>query len=617
MQLLKRQKRTRTPVIAVDPVLPEDMGEESKVHEQSEGLTPTDSPTVEDDAVERVMEQEISEMVSERKREQLESYDYLHRRLYADPETGILYEVQTIVMRKVQKQKVLWAYSTKVESHSSRGESVETDQIQKRLVTGKGGVEELVLKFGSAGGLSQESVLALTANQWLELQRLDDSLASILERIQSDGQGIPCGPGYYLIRQKGVDGALGPLCRLSYNHSHVSHSGVEIVARRRVIQIVVPAGQQRELVEGFHHQLGHPGSRRTMVTMKMKYWFPTIKREVTRCVVVCTHCNERKADNRRAKVPVQNYESVPIPMWRMHADLTGPFPVTPRGVQYILVLKCAFTRFVKTYALVGKNAEYVLKAIDDFMGNFGPVAMLVTDKGTEFCNMLINELSKQLGVRKVNTTAVNPRADGVAENQMRYLKDTLSGYCNRFQDDWDLYLVHIANAYNSTINLATGYTPFYLLFGREMIMPGEESRMMSKEETRTYSKWARKMTEVFLYTWEHVHTSALLNEDRVVTRPVVPLEFHCYELGDWVYLRRVPMRGYKGPKDLERRQTSSKLQMRWTGPYRVVEVHSDVLVSCLVHGKVQVTHAINMKRAAAKREDYAGMRFNANVAFDK
>ena len=31
----------------------------------------------------------------------------------------------------------------------------------------------------------------------------------------------------------------------------------------------------------------------------------------------------------------------------------------------------------------------------------------------------------------------------------------------------------------------------------------------------------------------------------------------------------------------------------------------------------QVTHAINMKRASAKREDYAGMRFNAKVAFDK
>ena len=71
-----------------------------------------------------------------------------------------------------------------------------------------------------------------------------------------------------------------------------------------------------------------------------------------------------------------------------------------------------------------------------------------------------------------------------------------------------------------------------------------------------------------------------------------------------MFLRRVPMRVNLSPKEERRRALGAKLQMRWTGPYRIIQVRSDVLYVCLVHGGERMCHAINMKIASASTKDY-------------
>ena len=67
---------------------------------------------------------------------------------------------------------------------------------------------------------------------------------------------------------------------------------------------------------------------------------------------------------------------------------------------------------------------------------------------------------------KKNTTPANPKADGLAENAVKTVKDILPSITNAFQTDWDLYLPIIQYDYNTTVNATTGYVPYYLLFGR-------------------------------------------------------------------------------------------------------------------------------------------------------
>jgi hypothetical protein len=58
------------------------------------------------------------------------------------------------------------------------------------------------------------------------------------------------------------------------------------------------------------------------------------------------------------------------------------------------------------------------------------------------------------------------------ENHNRTMKDQLYHFVEARQKDWDIYLPTVQLMYNTTVNSATGYTPYYLMFGRECNMPG-------------------------------------------------------------------------------------------------------------------------------------------------
>jgi transposase InsO family protein len=49
--------------------------------------------------------------------------------------------------------------------------------------------------------------------------------------------------------------------------------------------------------------------------------------------------------------------------------------------------------------------------------------MLITDKGTDFVNKQLKHWCKVVGTDKKHTTPANPRADGLAENAVKTVKD--------------------------------------------------------------------------------------------------------------------------------------------------------------------------------------------------
>ena len=71
-------------------------------------------------------------------------------------------------------------------------------------------------------------------------------------------------------------------------------------------------------------------------------------------------------------------------------DLTGPFPKSKNGNKYILVLKCALTKWVEIFALIDKTAESVAECIvEEVICRYGIINVLISDKGGEFCNELM------------------------------------------------------------------------------------------------------------------------------------------------------------------------------------------------------------------------------------
>ena len=67
---------------------------------------------------------------------------------------------------------------------------------------------------------------------------------------------------------------------------------------------------------------------------------------------------------------------------------------------------------------------------------------------------------------------------------------------------WAEHLNHVVHAYNCTKHGATGYSPFFLLFGRHPRLPvdfmfGIEGQINHENHSQYVEKWRRAMTEAY------------------------------------------------------------------------------------------------------------------------
>ena len=76
-----------------------------------------------------------------------------------------------------------------------------------------------------------------------------------------------------------------------------------------------------------------------------------------------------------------------------------------------------------------------------------------------------------LGIHKTRTTPYHPQSDGLVERVNRTIQNVLAAYVSDHQRDWDCHLAQTQLAYNTSQHSSTGYTPHFLLFGREARLP--------------------------------------------------------------------------------------------------------------------------------------------------
>ena len=175
---------------------------------------------------------------------------------------------------------------------------------------------------------------------------------------------------------------------------------------------------------------------------------------------------------------------------------------------------------------------------------------------------------------------------------MRTLKDQLSGFVNEFQNNWDSYLDTIAHIYRTTINDATGITPFEALYGR----PCPNVDLEHLEECHpSLNEYCRNLRRSLLYCWESLSSRVTRNVTIMNRRPMKPLEYVPFNVGDYFMLKRIPRRFFITQREGKNVKLRQSLQMRYTGPFIVTKVINPVLFEATIHGKTKRVHALKMK----------------------
>ena len=276
---------------------------------------------------------------------------------------------------------------------------------------------------------------------------------------------------------------------------------ISFTADTMKILLAVPACLTHTLIKEFHDK-DHVGVNRLVGNLSTLYYWHGMKGQVKKFVRRCVRCGANKAYRGRPRVPIQSYGRSDRPMDRVHWDITGQLPTTLRGHKYILILKCALTGWVEIFGIPNKEAITVAEIlVDEIYCRHGSPRRLVSDRGSEFNNRILEEVCRILRIRKIHTTAYNPRSDGLVENHMGILKDQLRTFTNLEQNNWDDRLAYFAHAYNTTVNTRTGYTPFFLMYGREARAPNEEYFESIKSEYPQWTSYAKQLHDGLQYCW--------------------------------------------------------------------------------------------------------------------
>ena len=142
-----------------------------------------------------------------------------------------------------------------------------------------------------------------------------------------------------------------------------------------------------------------------------------------------------------------------------------------------------FIRFAQCYPTHSKSGKTAAEKIyNDLFLKFGFPEKLHHDQGKEFENQLFNHLEKISGVKHSRTTPFHPMGNAQVGRFNRTLLSVLHTLPEKFKTSWKDHVNKLSYAYNCTRHATTGYSPYYLLFGRSLCLPIDLLFNVSREE---------------------------------------------------------------------------------------------------------------------------------------
>ena len=375
-------------------------------------------------------------------------------------------------------------------------------------------------------------------------------------------------------------------------HSVMKRNWSKFKVRRGVLyresenscQLVLPSCYITQVLEALHDDCGHPGIDKTTTMVKQRFFWPLMTTDISDWVDNCGRCIRFKA--RPELAPLVGIVSTE-PLELVCTDFLK-VDSSSCGTQYILVVTDHFTRFAQAYPTRNMSAKTTAEALLNFCRSYGIPRRLHSDQGANFESNVIRELCNLLNVNKSRTTPFHPMGNGSCERFNRTLINMLGTLTIGKKKHWPKHLGMLVLSYNATPHDSTGFSPFFLFFGRQPQLPidnifGRTFKTQTAEETRAALEWA----------WLKAAESDKKSKDKSAKYYNKKVRGAVLEPGDLVLVKECT---FEGPH---------KIQDKWSSDtYTVVEHKANLPVYVVKRhdGKLKTLHRNLLLPVASIRE---------------
>ncbi|XP_060799313.1 retrovirus-related Pol polyprotein from transposon opus isoform X1 [Neoarius graeffei] len=350
-----------------------------------------------------------------------------------------------------------------------------------------------------------------------------------------------------------------------------------------VRQLVLPKQFHGLVFKLLHDDSGHLGFDKSYSLVRDRFYWPRMKLDAEKYCKTCERCIKRKTLPQRA-APLSHIQSSG-PMDLVCIDFLSIEPDS-RNVCNVLVVTDHFTRYAQAFPTKDQTAVTVARTLwERYFIHYGLPTRIHSDQGRDFESRLVTEMLTMLGVKKSRTSPYHPQGDPQPERFNRTLLDMLGTLESHQKSKWSQHIAHLVHAYNCTPNEATGYSPYFLMFGREARLPVDVCFGVSSDDTSfaSHLKYVAKMKEELQAAYQLACASADRMNQSNKERYDQKVRYHSLSPGDRVLIRNLGLKG------------KQKLADRWSSClYSVDGQLSDLPVYRLTpvdgNGPVKVMH---------------------------
>ena len=348
--------------------------------------------------------------------------------------------------------------------------------------------------------------------------------------------------------------------------------------------LLVPEKLRKEVLDVFHSSVsaGHFGVSKTTSKIKEKFYWYKMREDIRLYINNCEPCNKAKRPKPKPHAALNSYLAG-HPMDRVAMDIIGPLPKTQQGNKYILVIGDHFTRWMEAFAIGDQTSHTIAgKLVKEFMCRFGIPLDIHTDQGKNFDSQLVHDICKLLQVKKTRSTAYHPESNGLIEKFNQTLGQLIRTHVLENQD-WDADIDLLMAAYRSTKHPATGYSPNYMMLGREVYSPLElqfpihNNHISHPIDQHKYAvELQERLSKCYLEARTKLKETAERQKRDYDTRTME----NAYDIGSLVY---------------KFNNVHHKFETPWSGPYIVLKKFSPAVYKIRNKHKSEVIHHDRLK----------------------
>jgi transposase InsO family protein len=257
------------------------------------------------------------------------------------------------------------------------------------------------------------------------------------------------------------------------------------------------------------------------------------------------------------------------------------------GYTHLLVAIDKFSKWVEVRPITNLRAEQAVTFFTNIIYRFGVPNSIITDNGSQFTGRKFLEFYDKLHIRVDWAAVAHPQTNGQVERAngmiLQGLKPRIFDRLNKFGRKWLQELPTVVWSLRTTPSKATRFTPFFLVYGAEAILPTDLEYGLHR--VRSYVEGTnQRAREDSLDQLVEARTVALMHSARYqqALRPEGTAP-------------RLQRRG-PSPKAAPRQSRLPQAVTPWKGPYVVVKVLKPGTYKLANEDDEELTNAWNIRQ---------------------